>query len=318
MKKLTILIFFILTTFSSVVAQQPSPIQWSSDVQELGNNEFKLIFEAQIDKGWYLYSQDIEETPPIPTTFTLTASDELTDIGEMQEKGKLIEKYDEIFEKTIRKYANHVVFSAHIKTYEELVNIQTSVRYMACDKGRCLPPTTEVFAHILESEGLLVGSPMLANQSTYEVHKSKAHAKTTAPVNADYTENLKKKVRQNHFGDLLVAANLHKYIKSDVKSTTSSTIPQVTKTRPDVTASVSSISTAFKTTARTSSTSPRKSLKYLTRPKVEAVPSLKPKTHKVLESDALLPRLLGKIDADATIEPDRSVPTTTKKEKKKK
>ncbi|MBO2523492.1 MAG: sugar transporter, partial [Bacteroidetes bacterium] len=55
MKKLTIILvaFFALMMPFASVAQIYDPVQWSFSTESLGNNEYNVIFKAQIEAGWH-------------------------------------------------------------------------------------------------------------------------------------------------------------------------------------------------------------------------------------------------------------------------
>ena len=63
--------FFLFLTFSlGIFSQIEDPLQWSTSVEKVSDTEFILVATATIEEGWHLYSQDVPEDGPIPTTFT--------------------------------------------------------------------------------------------------------------------------------------------------------------------------------------------------------------------------------------------------------
>ncbi|PSJ72602.1 hypothetical protein C7N43_33370 [Sphingobacteriales bacterium UPWRP_1] len=142
-------LFFIavlcFTFYSSLQAQNITPVKWNVSAQELGNNEFLLSFDAKIDKGWYIYSQHVEGPAPIPTTITFNKNAGFKLIGSIAEFGQLINNYDEFFEKNIRKFANKVSFQARVKTLTPETKVTGTLEFMACNNSRCLPPAKQVF-----------------------------------------------------------------------------------------------------------------------------------------------------------------------------
>ena len=38
-------------------AQILEPVKWESEVEKISDTEYKLVFKANIDKGWYIYSE---------------------------------------------------------------------------------------------------------------------------------------------------------------------------------------------------------------------------------------------------------------------
>ena len=65
MKKLALFLatFFALMMPFASIAQIYDPVQWSFSTESLGNNEYNVIFKADIESGWHVYSQNIHTCP---------------------------------------------------------------------------------------------------------------------------------------------------------------------------------------------------------------------------------------------------------------
>ena len=66
-KNLLALIFFLPSLLFSQIF---NPVEWSFSQEDLGDSEYNLLFEANIEDGWYVYSQHVGDDGPIPTEFT--------------------------------------------------------------------------------------------------------------------------------------------------------------------------------------------------------------------------------------------------------
>jgi thiol:disulfide interchange protein DsbD len=139
MKKLIYLLTFFLVTqlgYSQIL----NPIEWSTTVESLGDNQYELISTATIDPGWHLYSQEVPEEGPIPTYFSFVESDKFELIGSvLEEEGHTI--FDSVFEMEIKYFENSAQFVQKIKLLKPISKIQGAVEYMVCDDSRCLAPT---------------------------------------------------------------------------------------------------------------------------------------------------------------------------------
>ena len=117
------------------------PVTWQTSVEKISDNSYELIAKATIDKGWHLYSQNVPEDGPIPTTFTYTTNKDFTLIGKtLEEEGHTVD--DPVFEMRITYFEDSAEFRQRI----ELVNTKLSkvlgeVEFMVCDDKRCLAPT---------------------------------------------------------------------------------------------------------------------------------------------------------------------------------
>ena len=139
MKK--VLIFLFLTCSLGMFSQIEDPIKWSTSVEKISDTEFVLISKATIEKGWHLYSQNVPEDGPIPTTFSFDTSK-----GYFSLNGKTIEEEgvtvdDPVFQMKIKFFEVAVVFKQKIKTTSNIKTINGVVEFMVCDDSKCLAPT---------------------------------------------------------------------------------------------------------------------------------------------------------------------------------
>jgi thiol:disulfide interchange protein DsbD len=100
-----------------------------------------LIATANIDPNWHLYSQEVPEDGPIPTSFTFDGNKNYLKKGNtLEDPGHTID--DPIFEMKIKYFENKAEFKQRIKVKTtEAFQIHGTVRFMVCDDTRCLPPT---------------------------------------------------------------------------------------------------------------------------------------------------------------------------------
>src|SRR5690606_40464952 len=66
--KLTLIITLLFTSIF-MQAQVLNPVTWTGDVEKLSDTEYNLIFNADIEEHWHLYSQDMPEGGALPTEF---------------------------------------------------------------------------------------------------------------------------------------------------------------------------------------------------------------------------------------------------------
>ncbi len=164
----TISIAFFLSIFLSSVAfaQIHEPVKWSFEQKELSDTQAELIFKATIEDGWHLYSQDIPDGGPIPTSFFFNSLDGFEFEGDDVQIEKVpgfeegstmfrvifsepvpIEENDPNFGMVVKYFGHQAEFKHTIKldSQEPLV-IDGSLEYMCCDDEKCLPPTEMEFA----------------------------------------------------------------------------------------------------------------------------------------------------------------------------
>ncbi len=148
----SVLIALFLSLAYSGYSQILTPVSWETSWDKLDESTYELRFKASIDEGWYIYSQHIEEGGPIPTSFFFSDPDALEFLTEMEESGpERKEGLDPVFDMQVIKYAREVTFSQRVKVNDPSQPIEGYLEFMTCDDSRCLPPTEEDFAFILET-----------------------------------------------------------------------------------------------------------------------------------------------------------------------
>ncbi|MEM8527013.1 MAG: protein-disulfide reductase DsbD domain-containing protein [Bacteroidota bacterium] len=127
---------FLCISFAAI--SQNSVVDWSYEVKKISGNEFEVIFTAEVEGGWYIYSQFLGDDGPVPTTFEIEGV-EL--IGKGTEEGYKKEGYDEIFGMNLIKFGKTVTFTQKVKVKSGTKSISGYLTYMTCNDEQCLPPT---------------------------------------------------------------------------------------------------------------------------------------------------------------------------------
>lgn len=148
MKKLIkSLILLLLTLPILSMAQVATPVKWSSSATVNTDGTALLQFAAKIDKGWHLYSPDIPDGGPIPTSLHLLPSSRISTIGTLTSDKKAITAYDSLFGITIGYYADKVILTQKVKIAGNApIKVTGYIEYMVCDDERCLPPESYEFS----------------------------------------------------------------------------------------------------------------------------------------------------------------------------
>ncbi len=149
MNVLRLLGLLMASLFPVLVLSQPQqgilePINWAFSAERKSATEAELYFTATLDKGWHLYSQDVPEFGPIPTTFTFT------ELGGSKLKGKVaepkaIEEMDPNFGMVVKYFDGNPRFVQKVTLGEKATTIKGELEFMVCDDKRCLPPDIENF-----------------------------------------------------------------------------------------------------------------------------------------------------------------------------
>lgn len=138
MKRLICLILFLLSLNS--FAQILNPVKWDIRAEKVSATEYDLIFSANIDHEWAIYSQFVGDDGPLPTVFSFIESSDYLIVGDTQEKElNRVSKYDEVFEMVVTKFFDKAIFSQRIDIVKSSSNfkIQGNIEFMTCDDTRC-------------------------------------------------------------------------------------------------------------------------------------------------------------------------------------
>ncbi len=139
MRKLVLIVILLASVFVTN-AQIFDPVKWTTSVEKISDTEYVLVSEASIEKGWHLYSQDVPQDGPIPTTFMYDDSNgDFTILGNTtEEEGHTVD--DPVFEMEIKFFEDKATFRQQVEVQENVSTINAFVEFMVCDDSKCLPP----------------------------------------------------------------------------------------------------------------------------------------------------------------------------------
>lgn len=145
-----VLVFFCFI-LQKADAQILEPVQWEISQSATGLNEYTLIFKASIEEGWKVYSKDVPENGPLPTTLVFESLPEGVElVGEMEELGRMEEEVDEFFDNQVIKfYKKRLTLRQKLKITKD-VTITGYLDYMTCSNV-CINPTYD-FSFTLTAE----------------------------------------------------------------------------------------------------------------------------------------------------------------------
>lgn len=135
-------LFFLLLVPFLLNAQVLTPVKWTTETKDLGNNEYEVLLHAKIDNGWHMYSQQHPgDGIGVPATITFEENSNVQLIGKTQEIGKLLDKYSELFQQQEKYYENKLTFKQKVKLKNpKETTVKFSAETQVCDAEKCLPP----------------------------------------------------------------------------------------------------------------------------------------------------------------------------------
>lgn len=132
------LLFFVV----SVAHSQLNPVSWNFSVKKIADKTYEIHFNARMQTGWHLFSQNQpEDAIGIPTGITFNSNPLISIIGKPKEIGKLEKFKDPKLGLSANQYSEKVNFVQKIKIKGNVkTNISGEVEFQTCDDKKCLPP----------------------------------------------------------------------------------------------------------------------------------------------------------------------------------
>jgi len=139
--------------FTSIAFGQENHTKWSFKTEPDAKNTKKgdvitLLFTAQMDKHWHIFSQ--KEGFSVPTTFTFQKNNTFELIGNVEEP-KPIEEKDETIKATLLYFVDKVTFKQKVRLLQDKAVIKGEIEYQQCDEKQCIAPVTQNFTFTLGS-----------------------------------------------------------------------------------------------------------------------------------------------------------------------
>jgi ATP-dependent HslUV protease subunit HslV len=148
-RSLNLFLLLIILNFG-LSAQILEPVKWNFSSNKISDLEYELIFKADIDLHWHLYSQDIPTSPPA-TGFNFNENLDYSLVGDVSEESTVIEDYDPNFEMVLKYFSNEAVFKQIVKLNSQSAKVTGFIEFMCCDDTKCIPPTEIDFSFTLGS-----------------------------------------------------------------------------------------------------------------------------------------------------------------------
>ncbi|KAB8153512.1 DUF255 domain-containing protein [Kordia sp. TARA_039_SRF] len=140
MKKLITLLFLYVASFS-LHAQMVNPVSWTTEIERVSDTEYNLIYKADIQPKWHLYSQFLKGNTGYPTVFTYDSVQQISDfklVGKTAES-KSVTKFDKVFQAELTYFEDTATFTQKIELINpDVKTITSSIDYQTCDDEKCV------------------------------------------------------------------------------------------------------------------------------------------------------------------------------------
>ena len=145
-------VFLLFFVFLSFTLQGQEPVSWSNSIEKISENKYKLIFDAKIEKGWYLYSTKKIKDGPIPTSFNYTIDSTKIIFKDVIPRRTPNEEYDKFFEIDLEFFEKNIGFEQSIEINSNGIDyINGYIEFQTCNDEICLFRTKEFYFPLVEN-----------------------------------------------------------------------------------------------------------------------------------------------------------------------
>jgi len=142
LKKIKYLVTVLVAAMAALntSAQIFDPATWEFSYEKTGENRYEIVIKAEIDEGSHIYSMDVPEGGPIPTSVVFDSVPGFILDGDPWEVTVPEEALDEAFGMKIKSFSRSAEFRQKITGVDRGFTVRGTVNYMACNNVTCSPP----------------------------------------------------------------------------------------------------------------------------------------------------------------------------------
>ncbi len=136
MARLVVLLLASCLWVSGYTQFSATQVSWDTEWEEIGNAQYRLIFNATIEEGWHIFSQYSPEGGSQPAFFEFLETDVYKRIGPVIEPTPEA-YYNDVFEVTEQIFKDKVRFEQVVEIYDLSKPIEITLYYQVC-KELCI------------------------------------------------------------------------------------------------------------------------------------------------------------------------------------
>ena len=189
MKKLIFSLMLLLTTLQ-VSAQfgNVEPVTFEETLTVNGS-EGTIEFEAYIESGYHLYSTNIPDGGPTPTSVTYSVVEGAEIVGDLVPGEGAVDEMDSMFEMMVSYFSDNAVFTQKVKFLGGAYRIKGTLRFQSCSDSNCVPGRYD-----FEIAGECTAAAPVVEEAKPAVEKTEPVAKVEKPVVKEPVKKVEKVV----------------------------------------------------------------------------------------------------------------------------
>jgi len=146
MKKMRTILAITAMFIIGTVCAQMNPVEVTTTFNKISDTEAEIVFNASIQPTWHMYSTNVVEDGPTPTTFNIDKIEGAEVVGALLAKGNVIKHFEDMFGTDVYFFENNGQFVQKIKLLGGDYKIEGYLEYGACNDQNCTPPTSADFS----------------------------------------------------------------------------------------------------------------------------------------------------------------------------
>lgn len=127
-------------------AQFAKPVKVTTTIKETSATEAVITFVASIQSGWHMYSTQVVEDGPTPTTINVEKITGAELDGPLKTAAAPIKRYEDMFGADVYFFENTATFTQKVKLLGGKYEVEGYLQFGACNDQNCIPPTSEDFS----------------------------------------------------------------------------------------------------------------------------------------------------------------------------
>jgi hypothetical protein len=137
----SLIAMMLMLSSNKSMAQNKQHATWKINSVRLNDDEVMITFQATLDSGWHLYSQNVlAKEAALHVMFN--ESKQYSQPEGVQEESKAIYRFDPFFKQSLNRFEHHASFSQRIKVTQTNAIVNGTVQFTVGSDGS--PPVKEV------------------------------------------------------------------------------------------------------------------------------------------------------------------------------
>lgn len=161
-------------------AQIMDPVHFTATLEPGKGGEADIVFRGEIDEGWHVYATGTAKGGPTWATLHADRMEGAALRGALTPKGRVLDRYDEMFGMQVRYFEGRAEFRQHIVFTKPTYNIEVRLEYGACDDENCLPPSQVTLRKSGKSPAIAADAAAAEQAKAEEAAADTATADTSA------------------------------------------------------------------------------------------------------------------------------------------